>query len=149
MRAFAVPLVLLLLSISAMAELGGTVSSVQADQQRLNASRQVSQKQQYTVHEIRTRTNSVIREFVSTDGKVFAVSYRGQFPGEGNSLLAAYSKQVGMVLATAHNGQHRGGPVNFATPGLVFHVSGHMRSYLMNAYLPDSVPQGVAAEELQ
>ncbi len=140
---------ILSLSVSAMAELGGDVSSVKADQQRMSATRSVSQAQAYSVHEIHTPANSVVREYVSPNGKVFAVSYRGQLLGEGNRLLAGYSEQIAPLVRSVHQGQHRGGPVTISLPGVVYHVTGHMRSYSMHAYLPGNVPQGVAAEELQ
>lgn len=138
-----------LLSMSAFAELGGDVRSVQADQQRMNATRHVSATQAYSVHEIRTATSSVVREYVSPSGTVFAISYHGQFLGEGNQLLASYAQQVAPALQSVHKGQHRGGPVTVHLPNVVYHVSGHMRSYTVQAYLPGNVPQGVNLEELQ
>jgi len=149
MRAAAVGAVTLWLSISAIAELGGTVSTVETDQHRMSATRRVSQAQAYSVHEMRTANNSVIREYVSPQGKVFAVSYQGQFLGEANSLLAGYAQQIGAALKTTRNGQHRGGPVHVTLPGVIYHATGHMRSYVVYAYLTDSVPQGVNLGELQ
>ena len=125
------------------------MSTVQADQHRMSATRQVHQSTAYTVHEIRTTSNSVIREYVSPQGKVFAVSYQGQFLGEANSLLAGYATQIGAAIKTMRSGQHRGGPVHVTLPGVVYHATGHMRSYVVHAYLTDSVPQGVDLGELQ
>jgi hypothetical protein len=148
-RVAAVGAVVLLLSLAAVAELGGTESSVQADQQRMNATRRVTQAQAYAIHEIRTPNEGVVREFVSPGGKVFAVTYRGHFLGESNALLGKYADQLAQAVKTVHNGQHRGGPVKVQLPGLVYHASGHMRSYVIHAYLPDGIPQGVTMEELQ
>jgi hypothetical protein len=141
--------VVLALSLSATAELGGTTAGVQADQQRLNATRSVTQTAAYAVHEIHTPNNSVIREFVAPGGKVFAVSYRGQFVGESNALLGSYSPQIALAMKTVHNGKHRGGPVNIKVQGVVYHATGHLRSYIVRAYVPASVPQGVTVEELR
>jgi hypothetical protein len=141
--------VVLLLSLSAMAELGGTESSIRADQQRLNATRTVTQARAYAVHEIHTPNNSVIREFVAPGGKVFAVTYRGQLVGESNALLGSYSAQIGQAMKTVHNGKHRGGPVNIQLPGIVYQATGHMRAYTVHAYLSHSLPQGVAVEDLR
>lgn len=139
----------LLLSATAMAELGGNVRSVEADQQRMNATRRVSQSQLYSVHEIHTAANGLVREYVSPQGTVFAVSYHGQFLGEGNQLLAAYAQQIAPAMQSVRKGQHRGGPVTVRLPNVVYHAVGHMRSYTVQAYLPGSVPQGVNLEELQ
>jgi hypothetical protein len=148
-RAAALSAVTLLLSISAMAELGGTLSTVQADQHRMSATRQVRQSAAYSVHEMRTATNSVIREYVSPQGKVFAVRYEGQFLGEANSLLAGYATPIGTAIKTTRSGLHRGGPVHVSLPGVEYHATGHMRSYVVYAVLTDSVPQGVNLGELQ
>ena len=139
----------LLLSTCAMAELGGTETSVRADQQRLNGTRSVTQAQAYALHEIRTPENNVIHEYISPDGKVFAVSYTGKMLGESNAILSAYSRQIARAMVAVRNGKHRGGPVNIELPGLVYHATGHMRSYMIRAYLPDSVPQGVTVEALR
>lgn len=140
---------MLALSLSAMAELGGTTAGVQADQQRLNATRSVTQTAAYAVHEMHTPNNSVIREFVAPGGKVFAVTYRGQLLGESNALLGSYSAQIAQAAKTVHDGKHRGGPVNLEVQGVVYHATGHMRSYVVRAYLPASVPQGVTVEDLR
>lgn len=140
---------MLLLSFSAFAELGGSVASVQADQQRVNGTRSVTQAPAYAVHEIHTANNNVIREFVSPAGQVFAVSYRGHLLGESNGLLGSYASQIAVAMKTVHNGHHRGGPVNLVLPGLVYQATGHMRSYVVHAYLPGNIPQGVKLEELQ
>jgi hypothetical protein len=148
-RAVALVSFVLLLSLSAVAELGGDVRSVQTDQQRMNATRRVNAMSAYSVHEIRTGTSGVAREYVSPDGKVFAIFYHGPFLGEGNQLLASYAQQIAPALQSVHKGQHRGGPITVRLPNLVYHLSGHMRSYTVRAYLPGSVPQGVNLEELQ
>jgi hypothetical protein len=141
--------VMLTLCLGAQAELGGTESSVRADQQRLSGTRSVRQMPAYAVHEIRTRNNSVVREFVSADGKVFAVAFKGEALGESNALLGSYADQIAQALQSARGGKHRGGPVMIQTPGLVYQATGHMRSYVIHAYVPASLPQGVQAEELR
>lgn len=140
---------LLALSLGAQAELGGTEASVRSDQQRLRATRNVSQTPAYAIHEMRTANQSVIREFVSSEGKVFAVTYHGQLLGESNALLGSYAPQIGRALAASRGGKHRGGPVSVQLPGFVYEASGHMRSYVIHAYVTDSIPQGVRVEELR
>jgi hypothetical protein len=141
--------VLLALCFGAQAELGGTETSVQADQQRLNGTRNVSQMPAYAVHEIHTQNNSVIREFVGSDGKVFAVAYRGETLGDGNALLGSYRNQVAQALMASRGGKHRGGPVSLQLPGLMYEATGHMRAYVIHAYVPASIPRGVRVEELR
>lgn len=139
----------LLLASPAMAELGGTLSTVEADQHRMSATRQVHQSAAYSVHEMRTAANSLVREYVTPQGKVFAVRYEGQFLGEANGLLASYAKPIGTAMRAIRNGQHRGGPVHVSLPGVEYHAIGHMRSYIVYAVLTDSLPQGVKMGDLQ
>jgi hypothetical protein len=109
----------------------------------------VSQTPAYAIHEMHTANQGVIREFVSPEGKVFAVAYHGQLLGESNALLGSYAPQIGRALAGSRAGKHRGGPVSVQLPGLVYEASGHMRSYVVHAYVTESVPQGVKVEELR
>lgn len=142
-------MIVLSLSLAATAELGGTESSVQADQQRLRGTRRVTQAQAYAMHEIRTPANGVIHEFVAPDGKVFAVTYRGQFPGESNGLLGSHSAQLMQAMKSAPGPRRIGGEIHLQMPGLTYHAVGHLRYYSMRAYLPESIPQGVALEEVR
>ncbi len=149
LRASSIGALLLLLPAAAMAELGGTASTVQADQQRVNGTRSVSQRAAYAKHEIRTGNNGVIHEFVGPDGKVFAVTYQGRFPGESNGLLGAYSAQLEQVQIASPGQNHVGGSVRVETPEMVYHAAGHLGYFSMTAYVKQSVPKGVAMEEIR
>ena len=142
-------MVVVLFSVSAFAELGGTADSVKADQQRVQGVLRVSQTQAYAMHEIRTPNNGLIHEFISPAGKVFAVTYQGPFPGEANGLLGSYAPQIEQARKAATGQRHVGGTVHVAAPGLVYHAAGHMRYFSMKAYVPDAIPQGVAMEEIR
>src|SRR5690606_41316722 len=76
-------LLLALISGTAQAELGGTVTSLQSDQVRMKAvvpARRVTTFDAYSVHGRTTTTGLVVREYAGNDGVVFAVSWRG--PGQ-------------------------------------------------------------------
>src|ERR1039458_7912212 len=68
---------MLMIALPAFAGLGEDVSSVQADQAHMQGNLRVTQAQVYTVHEIQAPTGIVVREYVSTSGKVFAVAWQG------------------------------------------------------------------------
>jgi hypothetical protein len=142
-------LCLLVLSPSAKAELGGNESSVKTDQQKLRGAVRVQHAQSFAVHEIRTENNSVVREFVSPEGKVFAVAYQGASLGESNQVLGSYSVQLAQAIGKVHGGRHVGGPVVVHAGNMVYEASGHMRSYTVRAYVPESMPAGVALEEIR
>lgn len=141
--------VLMALPLNAMAELGGTIASVDSDRLRVGGTRRVLQAQAYSMHEIRTANNGVIHEYVAPDGKVFAVTYVGQFPGESNGLLGKYSAQVTQAVQARTAGQPIGRAVHVEMPGLRYHAIGHLRYFSMRAVVPENIPAGVNVEEIQ
>ena len=148
-RLSAVAATVMMLSLCAMAELGGNAATVDSDRLRVGGTRRVVQAQAYAMHEIRTSNNGVIHEYVAQDGNVFAVTYEGQFPGESNGLLGKYSQQVTQAVQARAAGQPVGRSVHVEMPGLRYHALGHLRYFSMRAVVPESVPAGVRAEELQ
>src|SRR5271155_608861 len=75
LSALALTAVMLCLSGIATAELGGAVSSVQSDREYFQGTNQVTHAGSYDIHEIKTAAGSSIREYVSPEGKVFAVAW--------------------------------------------------------------------------
>ena len=103
----------------------------------------------YTVHEIKIPGNTIVKEYVSAAGKVFAVSWRGQFIPNMQQLLGTYFDQFAQA-AKAQRESHVGRrPLNIQQPGLVVQSGGHMRGYIGKAYAPNMVPQGVSPDALQ
>ncbi len=137
------------LPVAAHAELGGSEASVQTDQQKLHGALRVQRNQAYAVHEIRTESNSVAREFVSPDGTVFAIAFHGNTPGESNALLGPYAAQIAQAMSAQKGRRHLSGAVTFRIGNIVYEASGHMRSYHIRAYLADRVPQGTGLEEIR
>jgi Protein of unknown function (DUF2844) len=137
------------LSLPAFAALGGDVASVHEDQAQMKGTLKTTQAEAYSVHEISASANTVVKEYVSPAGKVFAITWHGQFIPDMQQLLGTYYDQYAQAAKTqreSHSGHH---PVNIQQPGLVFQNGGHMRSYVGRAYVPDMVPQGVNVNALQ
>ena len=135
-------------SVPASASLGGDESTVAADQTVLagpNRVAKVARIQRYAVHEIAASSGTVVREFVSPAGKVFAVAWNGPSMPDLRQVLGPYFDTY--VAAVAQRKAR--GPVNVVLPGLVVQSGGHMRSFSGKAYLPDAVPAGVASEEIK
>ncbi|MGA8865744.1 MAG: DUF2844 domain-containing protein [Candidatus Sulfotelmatobacter sp.] len=133
----------------AFAGLGEQVSSVQTDQAQMHASLRVTQAQAYTVQEIQAPTGIVVREFVSSSGKVFAVAWHGPWPPDMRQILASYFEpyqKAAQQQASSHAGRR---PLRIEQPGLVVEAGGHMRSFAGKAYIPDMLPEGVSAEAIQ
>ncbi|HXY02136.1 MAG TPA: DUF2844 domain-containing protein [Terriglobales bacterium] len=137
-----------LLSLPALASLGGDVSSVEADGVHMKASANVAQTGGYQVHEMKVPTGTVVKEYVSPAGRVFAVSWHGPFIPDMQQILGAYFQQFSAALqAQPHQyGRH---PLNLQEPGFVVQTGGHMRAYTGRAYVPEMLPQGVHADEIK
>jgi hypothetical protein len=134
-------------ALPAWASLGGDVSSVESDRAQMNASIQVTQHGAYDVHEIQMAAGTVVDEYVSPEGKVFAIAWHGQFPPPMQQILGSYFQQYTAALqAQPKVYGHR--PLNIQQEGLVVQTGGHMRAYFGRAYVPDLLPQGVALSQI-
>ncbi len=143
-------LAILLLPAAAFAALGEDLRSVEADRIAMKASvRELadlrSATPRFTVHEILTPEGTRLREFVAPSGKVFAVSWDGNFmPNLRQALGNSFEPWQAAVRM-----QRRGrSPVSVMTPDLVVHSRGRMRAFFGLAYLPGALPAGVAVSEL-
>jgi Protein of unknown function (DUF2844) len=139
----------LLAAIPAFAGLGEDVSSVDADQAHMQASRRITQTQSYTVHEIQSPSGTTVREYVSPSGKVFAVAWQGPWPPDMQQILANYFDRYKQAAQAQMNSRAGRRPLNVEQPGLVIQAGGHMRSFTGRAYIPEMLPQGVTAEAIR
>jgi hypothetical protein len=144
-----VVLVMLALSLPALAALGGDVTSVHEDQAQMKGTLKTTQMAAFTVHEITASGNTVIKEYVSPAGKVFAVTWHGPFIPNMQQLLGTYFDQFAAAAKAQRESAPGHRPVTINQPGLVFQNGGHMRSYFGKAYLPTMLPQGVTKDEIQ
>jgi hypothetical protein len=141
--------VLLLLPFPALASLGGDVTTVQADQTKMQGSLRTFNNNSYTLHEIQSSTGVAVKEYVSTSGKVFAVTWQGPFHPDLRQLLGTYFDQFEQA-EQAQRAQRRGhGPVLIQQAGLVIQISGHMRAFVGKAYVPQMLPAGIHAEDIR
>jgi hypothetical protein len=142
-------LLILTLSLPALAALGGDVASVHQDQAHMKASLKSTQAGTYAVHEMKASAGTVVKEYVSPAGKVFAIVWQSSSIPDMHQLLGTYFNQYAQA-AKAHRESHVGHqPLNIHEPGLVFQNGGHARAYFGRAYVPALVPQGVDVDALQ
>jgi len=138
---------LLLLSLPSYASLGGRVDSIEADRAAMKGSVQARQGAVYSVHEIQA-ARTTVREYVSSDGTVFAVAWHGQFAPDLQQLLGTYFDQYAAGVKAQKASYVGRRPLNLELPGLVVQRRGHVRAESGRAYIPERVPLGVKAEEL-
>jgi hypothetical protein len=149
----------------AMATLGGSAQSIAADQQalggqlrmpnqpQLSTGAQALQEQApvpsnpaYTVEQISMPTGVTVNEYLSPNGTVFAISWRGPRPPDLSQLFGSYFTEYQTASARP---QAQRGHLLVQTETLVVETSGHMRDLRGCAYLPALLPPGVSADEIQ
>ena len=133
----------------ANASLGGDLTSVHDDQAKMQGSLRTTQADAYTVHEIKAATGTVVREYVSTSGKVFAVAWQGPWPPDMRQILAGYFEQYQQAVQAQASARAGRRPLLIEQPGFVVQSGGHMRSFAGRAYIPEMLPQGVGKEEIR
>ncbi len=139
-------LVSLAVSVPAAATLGEDVTSVRADRTQMDATLQITSAGKFAVHEIQLPSGTTVREYVSPAGMVFAVSWQGPSLPDLQQVLGRYFEQY-TEAARAQGAVP--GPRVTQQPGLVVQTGGHMRAYFGRAYVPQMLPRGVLAEEIQ
>ncbi|ALE56244.1 DUF2844 domain-containing protein [Paraburkholderia graminis] len=104
----------------------------------------------YTVRETTLGNGTVVREYLTTDGTVFAITWRGPQMPDLNELLGSYFPQyvAGVKAARAARGGARG-PVAVDQSSLVVQSGGHMGAFSGRAWLPPALPAGVSGSDIQ
>lgn len=143
---------LLASSLPLHASLGGNIGTVESDRAHMNASVHLMQHDNYNVHEIQIPGGTVVDEYVSPAGTVFAVTWHGPFPPPMQQILGTYFQQYSAALQAKSNQQpkiygHR--PLDIEQQGLVVQTGGHMRAHYGRAWVPSLVPQGFAVTQIQ
>ena len=137
---------ILTLPVSAWAWLGGDGTSVETDQQRMSANVTATDAPGYTTYDIRTPSGTLVREFVSPAGRVFAVVWNGPTLPDMRQLLGPYFDRY--VNSANVLGAGAGSRV-VDEPGFVAYAGGHMRGFFGRAYIPESIPAGVNVADIR
>ena len=130
----------LLVSPPIWATLGKPVASIAGDQKRLGGEVHISSAAGFAVHEISASDGTIVREYASPAGDVFAVSWRGPTRPNLSELLGDH--YPAFQQASRSTGRRRG-PLVVRTEHLVVEMGGHIRDFHGRAYLPDRLPASV------
>jgi hypothetical protein len=137
----------LAMPLACHAALGDKAASVQSDQRNMRAAaRGMQSHDQYKVHEMQGEAGTIVREYESPEGVIFAVAWEGPVKPDLKQLFGKYYDQYRDAGRTASAG-HRHSTVRQSN--LVVRSSGHVRAFSGLAYLPGQVPPGVNIDELQ
>jgi hypothetical protein len=134
-------------SVGVWAALGEDVDSIIADQQEMGGKIKTTSNAGYTTNEITTPSGTSVREYVSSGGRVFAVSWRGPTPPNLANLLGSYFEQIQAAASTQKPGLS--GPTTVAAGDVIFHSGGHMGGLWGRAVVTSLIPEGVDEAELK
>ena len=124
------------------AYLGSDVAGVEADARILQGTVSIRTFAGYDVQQIAAAAGQTVREYLTRDGQVFAVTWSGSAPPDLAQVLGPHFHQYAAgLVALDHPGLKRS--VRVATPALIVESSGHLRAYSGRAYLPALLPAGV------
>jgi hypothetical protein len=130
------------------ATLGGSADSVAGDRKALSAVRRATKARNgYTVQEIES-DSTIVREYVSASGIVFAIAWNGLIHPDLTQLLGSYADQYKKALkqTVRSPGRRR---QQIKTNSVVVEKWGHMRNLQGRAYAPDLIPYGVSVDDIK
>ena len=130
----------------AEAGLGQPESMVQADAAQLKGSIKATEHAGYRVQEIQLPSGTLVREFVGSDGNVFAVAWNGPTVPNLRQTLGQYFDNFVTAAQAKHADHHH---LQIQQSDLVVQAGGHMRAFSGRAYLPQAVPAGVSIGDLR
>ena len=142
-------LFIVFISAQAFAVLGEKESSINADKSHFKAKsyKRVQADEAYSVHEMEIDGNQV-KEFASSNGDVFAVSWRGIKPPNLEVLFGKhYTDYKAQFDGQPKQKGHQ--PILVKATNVVVRHGGHMRDLFGSACIPKLAPEGFHCEDLQ
>jgi hypothetical protein len=138
--------ILQLASASSSAQLGATIKGAPDAAQAAVVHR--SQGAAVAFSETTDANGITVRQYVNASGLVYALSWRGPAAPDVRALLGAYFArfQESAAAPEASNGLHG---VRVADAGLVVENHTRLREFSGRAWLPDALPAGVAASDIE
>ncbi|MDR5832687.1 DUF2844 domain-containing protein [Caballeronia sp. LZ034LL] len=103
----------------------------------------------YTVRSTLLPSGTTIDEYLSAQDVVFGIAWKGPRMPDLVSLLGSYFPQYQQGLKAQRAARGGRGPVSVQGSGLVVESGGHMGAFQGRAYLPQSLPAGVNASDIQ
>ena len=129
------------------AALGEGADSIVADQQEMGGKIETIPNAGYTTNEIIMPSGTLVREYVSPGGRVFAISWRGPTTPNLANLLGSYFQQIQAAASAQRPGLS--GPATVVAGDVIFHLGGHMGNFWGRAVVSSLVPAGVNEAELK
>jgi len=137
-------------SLPALAALGGTVDTVQADSTRMKAELKAAVPGAgYSVQQLQLPSGTVVSEYVAPNGTVFGVSWHGPMMPNLQQIFGTYFQQYVSASSVAPHNAGTRRHFQIREPDLVVQSNGRMRFYYGRAYVPSLIPANVTADDIQ
>jgi len=134
---------------SGWAALGQPVASVERDRAAMRGEGQTKPGKGYSIETI-TVAGMTVKEYVSSGGIVFAVSWRGVGAPDLPLLLGSYIDEYREGLTALQNRKPRiRKPMVLKTAHLVVERAGHARSMWGRAFVPVLLPATISPKDIQ
>lgn len=115
---------------------------------RMQAVTPTASNSTYTQHDVQLETGTIVREYATPAGVVFAVSWQGPVLPDLTALLGSYFSTFKLEAERVRASGRRGGPLTIARSDLVVHSNGRMRDFFGHAYAPALVPADVKINDV-
>ncbi|MDL2357321.1 MAG: DUF2844 domain-containing protein [Pseudomonadota bacterium] len=101
----------------------------------------------FTVQTSTLPSGTVVREYTTPDGAVFAVSWQGPFLPDLRTLLAKYFDVLTTETARRPKAGHS--QVRIDKPEVTIESTGHMRAYAGRAWIAGALPAGFTSADIE
>ena len=122
-------------------------ASTDVDQKMLHARKSVRPGTDFSIHELTLPSGTAVREYVSADGRVFAVAWRGPTLPDLKQIFGEDNLRTFLAAPPEHHVPRKSRSVR--QPGLVVHSAGSGRFFTGFAYIPSLKPSAVREEDIR
>lgn len=127
---------------------GRATASTSAPAAKMQAVTPAASNSLYTQHETQLETGTVVLEYATPAGIVFAVTWQGPVLPDLGALLGHYFSTFKLETERLRLTGRRGGPVSVRQADLVMQSGGRMRDFFGHAYVPGLIPIGVSIKDV-
>lgn len=134
----------------ASATLGSDVTTVNEDRAKMQgALMSITRNDRFEIHQLQASNGTTVREYVSSTGTVFAVSWEGPWMPDLRQVLGPYFDAYQRTVPAVRNARRSHGPMTFRSGDLVVQIGGHPRAFVGRAYIERLMPQGMQAQTIR
>jgi hypothetical protein len=138
--------ILSLVPSAASASLGGMAATVEADRVRMNGALVgIQLRGSYTVHSVQSPTGITIRQYYTSNGRVFGIAWEGPWQPDLRQLFGEYFDRYRSGVQRARTTRAARGRVAIDDGAFVVRIGGHLHAIAGVAYIPQLFPIGVDA----